>query len=160
LGALPAHVRWIDDRKDDFPALAPANAEIVVTDAPEEEIAHAPHGAFVVVVTHSHPLDFALVERALARDDWRYLGLIGSRTKRAQFQRRMTARGMAAETLARVTCPIGVRAGIAVRSKEPGAIAVAVAAEIVAARDAAQAESDGALQRGAGKLLSVNKRRN
>ncbi len=159
LGALPAHVRWVDERKDDFPASAPANAEIVVTDSPEDEIAHAPSGAFIVVLTHSHPLDFALVETALARDDWRYLGLIGSRAKRAQFERRMAARGMAPEVLARVTCPIGVRSGIAIHSKEPGAIAVAVAAEMVAARDAAQAGSDSAPERGAGKLLAVNKRR-
>jgi xanthine/CO dehydrogenase XdhC/CoxF family maturation factor len=53
-----------------------------------------------------------------------------------------------------------MRAGIAIRSKEPGAIAVAVAAEMVAARDASRAASDSALQRGAGKVLSVNKRRN
>ena len=67
---------------------------------------------------------------------------------------------MAPEALARVTCPIGMRAGIAIHSKEPGAIAVAVAAEMVAARDASRSASDSALQRGTGKVLSVNKRRN
>ena len=137
LGALPAHVRWIDAREGDFPALVPANVEIVATDAPDEEIAHAPHGAFIVVLTHSHPLDFALVEAALARDDWRYLGLIGSRAKRAQLERRLAARGMPPEKLARVVCPIGMRGGIAIRSKEPGAIAIAVAAEMIAVREAA-----------------------
>ena len=137
LGALPAHVRWIDAREEDFPATVPANVELVATDAPEVEITHAPHGAFIVVLTHSHPLDFFLVETALARDDWRYLGLIGSRAKRAQFEKRLAARGMAAATLARVTCPIGVSSGIAIHSKEPGAIAIAVAAEIVAVREAA-----------------------
>ena len=143
LGALPAQVRWIDSREADFPAAVPGNAEIVVTDAPEEEIARAPRGAFVVVLTHSHPLDFAIVEVALARDDWRYLGLIGSRAKRVHFERRLAARGMAPATLARVVCPIGMRSGIAIRSKEPGAIAIAVAAELVAARDASmQAGSD------------------
>jgi len=153
LAALPAHVRWIDTREADFPAQVPANAEVVVSDAMEEEIAQAPQGAFVVVLTHSHALDFALIDAALGRDDWRYLGLIGSRAKRAQFERRFVARGMTAGQLARVTCPIGMRSGIAIRSKEPGAIAIAVAAEIVAARDAAaaktQAGSGPALRRGA-----------
>jgi len=148
LGALPARVRWIDARESDFPSVVPANVEIVVTDAPEDEITEAPHGAFVVVLTHSHALDFALVETALARDDWRYLGLIGSRSKRAQFEKRLAARGMTPEVLARLVCPIGASRGIAILSKEPGAIAVAVAAELVAARDAAAAGSDAGFHAG------------
>ena len=159
LGALPAHVRWIDARESDFPAVVAPNVEIVVTDAPDEEIAHAPQGAFVVVLTHSHPLDFAIVEAALARDDWRYLGLIGSGAKRAQLERRLAARGMPAALLARVTCPIGMRSGIAIRSKEPGAIAVAVAAELLATREAVAQGSDSTLQRGAGKHVIRSKSR-
>jgi xanthine dehydrogenase accessory factor len=146
LGALPARVRWIDSREADFPATVPVNVEIVATDAPEDEITHAPHGAFIVVMTHSHPLDFALIEAALERDDWRYVGLIGSRSKRAQFERRLAARGMAPESLARVVCPIGVSRGI--HSKEPGAIAIAVAAEIVSTREAAAAGTDATIHRG------------
>ena len=125
-----------------FPPPVAANMEIVATtDAPEDEIARAPHGAFLVVLTHSHALDFSIVEAALARSDWRYLGMIGSRSKRAQLERRLAARGAAPEALARVVCPIGMSGGIAIRSKEPGAIAIAVAAEIVAARDASRHSS-------------------
>jgi xanthine dehydrogenase accessory factor len=132
LGALPAVVRWIDTREHDFPASVPGNVEVVVTDSPAAEIDDAPRGAYVVVMTHSHALDFDIVEAALSRDDWRYLGLIGSRAKRAQFERRLEARGLAPASLARVTCPIG-RGYL--RSKEPGAIAVAVAAELLAVRE-------------------------
>ena len=135
LGALPAKIRWIDGRDTDFPAGIPPNVEIVATDAPEDELANAPRGAYVVVMTHSHPLDLKLIETALSRDDWRYLGLIGSQAKRNQFEKRLLARGWTREQLVRVTCPIGVRGGLAIRSKEPGAIAVAVAAEILALRE-------------------------
>ena len=141
LGALPAKVRWIDGRDTDFPASFPANVEIVATDAPEDELAVAPRGAYVVVMTHSHPLDLQLIETALSRDDWRYLGLIGSQAKRNQFEKRLVARGLAPGQFARVTCPIGVRSGLAIRSKEPGAIAVAVAAEILALREAIGSDS-------------------
>ena len=136
LGALPASVQWIDTREHDFPAGVPANVEVVVTDDPVAEVDRAPRGAYVVVMTHSHALDFDIVQAALHRDDWRYLGLIGSRAKRGQFERRLEARGVAAADLARVTCPIG-RGDL--RSKEPGVIAVAVAAEILALREAAAA---------------------
>src|SRR5206468_8089953 len=101
--------------------------------------ADAPRGAFVVVMTYSHPLDLQLIETALARDDWSYLGLIGSRSKRNQFERRLIARGWSRERFAQVMCPIGARGGVpAIRSKEPGAIAVAVAAEILALREKSQ----------------------
>lgn len=153
LGTLPARIRWIDEREADFPATVSANVEIVPTDAPEDEIARAPHGAFVIVLTHSHSLDFSIVEAALARSDWRYLGMIGSRSKRAQLERRLSARGTPPERLARVVCPIGMSGGIAVRSKEPGAIAIAVAAEIVAARDASvRSSQDSDAHRRSGKL--------
>ena len=134
LGALPARVRWIDSREHDFPATVPANVEIVATDVPAAEIAALPAGSHVVVMTHSHALDFDLVEAALARDDWAYLGLIGSASKRAQFARRLAARGRTADAMARVVCPVGAAAGL--NGKEPGVIAVAVAAELLARREA------------------------
>jgi xanthine dehydrogenase accessory factor len=135
LGVVPARVTWLDSRAADFPEQVPANVEVVVTDAPEDELPHAPAGAFVVVTTHSHAQDFALIEAALARDDWRYLGLIGSKSKRAQFERRLAARGFPAEAFARIRCPIGVGA-VPLRAKHPGAIAVAIAAELLVVREA------------------------
>jgi len=134
LGTLPARVRWIDGRDHDFPADVPPNVEIVVTDAPEDELAQAPRGACVVILTHSHALDFTLAECALQRDDWRYLGVIGSKSKRNQFERRLAARGAAPGQLERIVCPIGTSA-VDIRSKEPGAIAVAVAAELLVLRE-------------------------
>lgn len=133
LGALPADVRWIDTREHDFPEHLHGNVEIVATDDPPAEVAAAPRGAYLVVMTHSHPLDFDVVEAALARDDWRYLGLIGSKAKRAQFAKRLAQRSGGDAALARITCPIGALAGLT--SKEPGAIAVGVAAEMLAVRE-------------------------
>ena len=134
LAATPARVRWIDGREAAFPAAMAGDVEIVATDAPTAELAEARPGAYVVVTTHSHALDYDIVAAALARRDWRYLGLIGSRAKRAQFEKRWAAHGGAPETFARVTCPIGA-GPIALSGKEPGVIAVAVAAEILALRE-------------------------
>jgi xanthine dehydrogenase accessory factor len=133
LAALPCRVRWIDERESDFPESVPPNVEVVASDAPADEVADAPRGAFVVVTTHNHALDFAIVEKALERDDFAYIGLIGSASKRAQFARRLVQRGGGEAALARVTCPIGATAGLT--SKEPGAIAVGTVAEILALRE-------------------------
>jgi xanthine dehydrogenase accessory factor len=135
LGVLPAQVRWIDARAEDFPADPPANVEIVVTDVPEAELRAAPQGSFVLVMTHSHDLDFTLVAAALARDDWRYVGMIGSRAKRAQLERRLAQRGIDGARFAEVICPIGAPLP-GVSGKDPGSIAIAVAAELLATRAA------------------------
>jgi xanthine dehydrogenase accessory factor len=139
LGALPAGVRWIDGRAADFPAATPANVEAIVTDVPEAELRDAPAGAAVVVATHSHALDFELVAAALARTDWSYVGMIGSRAKRAQLARRLAERGLPPAAIERVTCPIGALPGLP-RGKHPGTIAVAVAAELLACREGARLE--------------------
>ena len=67
-------------------------------------------------------------------------GLIGSKPKRAQFERRLAARGAPETDLARVTCPIGAQSGLS--SKEPGAIAVGVGAEMLGVRERLRAASE------------------
>jgi len=135
LGVLPAQVRWIDPREADFPSAVPANVDKIVSETPEDELSDAPPAAFVVVTTHSHALDFTLIETALARSDWRYVGLIGSKSKRTQFERRLASRGIAPDAFSSVHCPIGI-AGAAIKAKHPGAIAVAIAAELLVVREA------------------------
>jgi xanthine dehydrogenase accessory factor len=139
LSPLPCDVTWVDGREHDFPATIPGNTTVVATDAPEDAVRDASTGSYFLVMTHSHALDFDLIERILARGDFRYLGLIGSVSKRAQFERKLLARGAAAAALKRITCPIGIGAGglPAIGSKEPGAIAIAVAAEILHHREGA-----------------------
>jgi xanthine dehydrogenase accessory factor len=132
LGALPCAVTWVDAREQEFPAAVPANVAIVATDLPEAEARAAAPGSMFLVMTHSHALDFDLVAAILARDDARYVGMIGSQAKRAQLERRLGERGFDKAAFARVTCPIGI-AGI--HGREPGAIAVAVAAELLQARE-------------------------
>ncbi len=89
---------------------------------------------YCAVMTHRHDLDESLVRRLLERPI-RYLGLIGSRTKWARFRQRFAERGLPAETVARVRCPIGLD----VKAETPAEIAAAVAAELVLVRRSALA---------------------
>jgi len=83
----------------------------------------------------------------LRRGDFAYCGLIGSKTKRASFARRLAARGVADDAIARLTCPIGIEG---VEGKSPSVIAAAVVAQLLvraereSARDVAAGERDGA----------------
>jgi xanthine dehydrogenase accessory factor len=136
LGALPCAVSWVDEREQDFPDTVPPNVAIVATDVPEAEVRAAPSGSMFLVMTHSHALDFALVDAILSKGEFVYAGMIGSQSKRVQMERRLAERGFDKASVARVTCPIGI-AGI--DGREPGAIAVAVAAELLQARERAVA---------------------
>lgn len=128
LAPLPMRLRWIDSRVGEFPVPPPAGVEIVTTDMPLDEIARAPAGAAGIVMTHSHALDYELVEAMLCRDDFAYVGLIGSVTKRRRFQLRFVGRGNDKRHLARLVCPIG---GGRVADKRPAVIAAMAAAEIM-----------------------------
>ncbi|NBB81825.1 MAG: xanthine dehydrogenase accessory protein XdhC [Alphaproteobacteria bacterium] len=125
LADLPIRVRWIDSRGDLFPDLVPPNVSIEHTDAPEAEVEAAPPGAFFLVMTYSHDLDLKLVEAALKRGDAGWVGLIGSDSKRARFDRRLAKVGL---DPARLVCPIGIPG---IGGKHPKEIAVAVAAQLL-----------------------------
>lgn len=132
LAGLPCHVTWIDERAGLFAAFdaaaVPANVTIEVTDTPEAMVDAAPAGASFLVMTHSHSLDQRLAERILSRDDTGWFGLIGSRTKRIQFERRLRERGIAEQRIAAMICPIGVDG---IDGKAPAVIATAVAAQLL-----------------------------
>jgi len=131
LGMLPCVVQWVDERDELFPDEVPANVQIEATDTPAAIVDEAPPGAYFIVMTHNHALDFELTERIIRRRDFAWFGLIGSKTKRVKFERRLLERGVAEERLVEMTCPIGV-AGIV--DKAPSSIAVAVAAQLMQLR--------------------------
>jgi xanthine dehydrogenase accessory factor len=93
-------------------------------------VAGAAAGAAVLVMTHDHGLDYRLTAAALGGQA-RFVGLIGSATKRARFLSRFAADGVDA---ARLTCPIGL-AGI--DGREPEVIATATLAQLLMLRNAA-----------------------
>ena len=129
LAGVPCRVQWIDERASEFPDQPlPPHIERLCVEPVEAEVAQAPPGAFFLVLTHSHDLDWAITHAVLQRGDFGYLGLIGSDTKRARFEGRLRARGMAAAQIERIVCPIGLP-GVA--GKEPAVIAVAVVAQLL-----------------------------
>ena len=138
LAPLPFEVIWVDPRPDAFPAYMPANATARRLDDPIEALTAAAAGSFVLVMSHSHQLDLALVQAALADGRFASVGLIGSKSKRARFEKRLAAAGVAPERIRSLVCPIGV-GGIG--SKEPAVIAAATAAQLLVHDEALRAAS-------------------
>jgi xanthine dehydrogenase accessory factor len=125
LKPLPFAVSVVDVR----PELADG-AEIVTADAAEHRIRQAPANAAVLVMTHDHALDYRLIGAAL-RGEARFIGLIGSATKRARFRGRLGRDGVSEADLKRIVCPIGLRG---ITGKEPAVIAASVAAQLLGLR--------------------------
>lgn len=132
LHTLPCRVLWVDEREDMFPPDLPPHVTVEATDVPNAAVDMAEPGAYYLVMTHSHSLDQQLTERILKRDavhgDVGWFGLIGSTTKRKQFEHRLTERGVTQEQLNLITCPIGIPG---IYGKEPSSIAIAVVAQLM-----------------------------
>lgn len=122
---LPLDIAWYDGR----PEMAVIPGVVL---AGEDEMAaraaEAPNEAAVVIVTHDHGLDYRLTAAALGGRA-RFVGLIGSKTKRARFLSRLAADGVDS---ARLTCPIGLPR---ITGREPEVIAIATLAQLLMLRD-------------------------
>ena len=117
---LPFRLDWQDSRPE---AAAPG---VAIQDEARliELAAQAGPDDLVLILTHNHDLDYQLTRAALAAEH-RYVGLIGSETKKARFLRRLKDDGVDSTGL---TCPIGIPG---LKSKAPEVIAVSVAADLL-----------------------------
>ncbi|MGY2993271.1 xanthine dehydrogenase accessory protein XdhC [Mesorhizobium sp. URHB0026] len=127
---LPVHCVVIETRAEALEGM-PETIETRLTPMPEAEVRNAPAGTAFAILTHDHALDFLIVAEALKRGDAAYVGMIGSKTKKATFRNWFlkSADGAEAE-FARLVSPIG---GDAVKDKRPPVIAALAAAEIMTA---------------------------
>ena len=140
LGALPARVRWIDGREHDFPAQRSGQRR----GRRHRRAGGRARRRAARRVRARHDAQPRARLRHLSRPRSRattgaIVGLIGSQSKRNQFEKRLAARGVDGRSSSRASrARSAVRPASRIRSKEPGAIAVAVAAEILALREAAR----------------------
>lgn len=138
LGPLPCRVLWIDDRAQQFPDDVPPLTETRLTRHPEMVVDALPAGTYVLVMSHSHDLDYGICEKALGRGDAAFVGLIGSASKRAQFANRLAAQGSDSALIEGLVCPIGVLGDSKPRDKSPAAIAALTAAQLLLLFDVKQ----------------------
>lgn len=129
LSLLPVRALLVETRAEAIEGIAPG-VETRLTAVPEEMVRTAPPGSAFLVLTHDHALDFLIVQAALCRDDAAYVGMIGSKTKKATFRNWYLEHGGDEGRFARLVIPIG---GTTVTDKRPSVIAVLTAAEVMAA---------------------------
>ena len=137
LQPLPFAVQWIDSREAMFPAQPMPQVQYEHSQPVHDAVQHLPAQSLVLVMSFSHAEDLDIVCACLRRQrmygDLPFVGLIGSATKWAVFQKRLAERGFTQAEIEHITCPIGV---VGVPGKEPEVIAIAVAAQLLQLRAA------------------------
>ena len=123
---LPVRCVLIDSRVDELKKCS-ADVETRLSAIPEEDIKSAPRGSAYVILTHDHALDFILCGTALDRHDAKYVGMIGSKTKRVKFKKWYQV-NYDNNLIRDFTCPIG---NVKNQDKRPSIIASFVAAEVI-----------------------------
>lgn len=123
---LPVRCVLIDSRVDEL-AKCSADVETRLSAIPEEDIKSAPRGSAYVILTHDHALDFILCGAALDRHDAKYVGMIGSKTKKVKFKKWYQV-NYDNNLIKDFICPIG---NVKNQDKRPSIIASFVAAEVI-----------------------------
>ncbi|MCG5473360.1 xanthine dehydrogenase accessory protein XdhC [Sinorhizobium fredii] len=130
LSLVPVRTVLVDTREEELSAADVPDIETCLTAMPEAVVRDAPPGSAFVILTHDHALDFLIAAEALARQDACYVGMIGSKTKRATFRNWLSRDIERPDLFDRLVCPIG---GTTVKDKRPAVIAALAAAEVITA---------------------------
>ncbi len=88
-----------------------------------------PENAYIVVATRGHNHDLEAVEASL-RTKARYIGLLGSRRKKALLFRALDKAGFSPEEVGRVHVPVG----LPINSVTPEEIAISIVAQVIQKR--------------------------
>ena len=128
LVALGFEVLVYDDREEWLTEARFPGCTLVPGDPARKSVALSPED-YALIITHSHDLDQRLLE-ALIVQPYRYLGMIGSRSKVTKFFLRLRSAGIDPSLFERVSAPVGLDIG----AETPAEIAVAIAAELVRVR--------------------------
>ena len=131
---LKAQVLCIDARAEWITALPDSpKLEKRHSANPAMEIHSLPGKTFVLMMTQGHATDFPVLLECLKRDKpFPYVGVIGSKSKRAVLVKDLVSAGINPTRAEQFFCPVGLPIG----KSEPAEIAVSIVAQLLQVRDA------------------------
>ncbi len=123
-------VTVVDDRAEYASAARFPDCRCIVV----EDFARLPdlpvdENSYVIIMTRGHAYDRDALRWALGKNP-RYLGMIGSRSKRDATYKALEKEGFPMERMLAVKCPIG----LPINAETPAEIAVSIMAEVIAER--------------------------
>ena len=121
----------IDSREDFLKMTNINNINYLLSKKPWEIVTRLKDKSFFVVLTHSHDYDLKILNEVLKKD-FIFLGLIGSKTKKNRFFKRLTDNGHHKSLVENIECPIGIDIG---NSKDPDEIAFSIITRIISIKN-------------------------
>jgi len=158
LARIPCRATFHDQRSGWLQQLPLGHSELGSIQArktghcPSLVVETLPASTHYVVMTHSHELDFELIEAVLTRGDARYCGLIASASKASRFRSRLSRKGLTHAELSRLTAPVGMRIST---GNTPMEIAIAIASDLLACQAEASVVSSDVQEASSSILLGV-----
>ena len=117
----------IDSREDFLKMTNINNINYLLSKKPWEIVHRLKDNSYFVVITHSHNYDLKILNEVLKKK-FTFLGLIGSKTKKNRFFKRLIDNGHNKSLVETIECPIGINIG---NSKDPDEIAFSIITRLI-----------------------------
>jgi len=133
LAPLDCHVTCVDSRAEWLDRI-PDRLRLrkLHSVEPRTMVAELSGDSFVICMTMGHATDRPILEEIFRqRRQFPFLGVIGSKAKRAVLVKELTAAGVSKTDCEAFHCPIGLDLG----TNQPGEIAISVVAQLIQERD-------------------------
>ena len=121
----------IDSREDFLKMKNINNINYLLSKKPWEIVTRLKDNSYFVILTHSHDYDLKILNEVLKKN-FTFLGLIGSKTKKNRFFKRLIDNGHNKSLVEKIECPIGINIG---NSKEPDEIAFSIITRLISIKN-------------------------
>ena len=120
---LDFKINLVDSRIDFLNLQQKDNVNTILANSPWLLIKNLPKNSFFIILTHSHDYDFKIINEILKIQNFKFLGLIGSKTKFNRFKNRLLKIGHKENLISKIECPVGLKN---ISSKKPAEIAISI----------------------------------
>ena len=125
---LNFNIHLIDSRKNFLLMNKYEDIEYILAKQPWKLIKNLSLNSYFIILTHSHDYDFKIINEILIYKTFKFIGLIGSKTKKKRFSSMLEKNGHEKKLINLIECPVGLKIN---HSKEPNEIAISILAKLI-----------------------------
>ena len=125
---LNFNIHLIDSRQNLLLMNEYKDIDYIFANKPWELVKNLTPNSYYIILTHSHDFDFKIINEILIYNSFKFIGLIGSKTKKNRFSSRLRNNGHNQNLIDLIECPVGLNIK---HSKEPNEIAISIIAKLI-----------------------------
>ena len=129
----------IDSRENLLSRMKVDYVETILVKKPEIILKKTIPNSYYLVMTHSHQLDLLICSTLLDINNFIFIGLIGSKTKKERFNKRLKEMGYSKYLIDKIECPIGIET---IKGKEPDIIAISIIGRLLEFRSSIDSKQE------------------